>query len=537
MGGRAATAMHNAGAWLCLWLCAAGCAGGGPGTPAAADLGEEARAGDVAPADDRTGGPDAAIGDGRANETVPETQDTALADTGPGADGAADAGTGDLARGDADGATPADLPRDLLADDGVARDQPDLPEPPFVPLTDNPFPWSGESTAALCGDRRDNDANGFTDCADFSCARNVAVFVCGAQAVYENSPAACANGVDDDGDRLVDCADPDCFKNPFHDTCAKPRQERGCAYGVDTDGDGHVGCADIDCVYTTADCPVGGRKRVLFDQTLDETAAGGANSDWVVDAWGRFPAPSNPRGPSEWAGALSSFAYDLYATGDYLIESLPSWNGRLSYRDQSNPQDLSLYDVLVVCEPSRRLSAADKSAIIRFVQAGGGLLAVANHDGADRDANGYSAPRAFNDLFDDNPLAADPFGFRFDAIDVEIGTPLTRIPNPTHPVIGGPFGTVSRIGLYQGCTAHLTTGSGGTGLIQLDNASDERSALVAGAVEVGPGRVVFVTDSALAGDGSDSHGTLQPNHDSWHDPALHHRALFLNAVAWLAETR
>ncbi len=367
--------------------------------------------------------------------------------------------------------------------------------------------------------------------------------VCGAGASYEHDPVRCANGLDDDHDGLADCADPDCAKNPFHAVCPRGPAECGCATGVDPstglevdgDGDGAAGCADLDCVATEATCALpAGAVRVLFDQTLDETAAFGPNSDWVVDAGHRVPVPSNPTDGAAWAGALSSFGFDLQARG-LVVESLVAWEGRLTFGDATNAQDLGRYGVLVVFEPSRQMSAAEKEALVRFVQAGGGLLAVANHLGADRDGNGWSAPQAWNDLFDDNPVAADPFGFRFDLVDAEAAAALDRLVAPAHPVLAGPAGVVTRVGFYQGCTARLTgTNATAAALVQLPGAPDATTSLAVGAVEVGAGRVVFVTDSAIGGDGSDSHGNVNASHDAWHSASQQNRALFLNAVEWLS---
>lgn len=58
----------------------------------------------------------------------------------------------------------------------------------------------------ICGDRIDNDCNGFADCADEECAD---ASVCAVE--------RCDDGLDNDGDGLIDCADDDCLSEP---TCA-----------------------------------------------------------------------------------------------------------------------------------------------------------------------------------------------------------------------------------------------------------------------------------------------------------------------------
>jgi uncharacterized membrane protein len=408
------------------------------------------------------------------------------------------------------------------------------PQGPPPAAGKNPFPWSSESWDAVCKDGKDNDDNKYVDCDDFTCSRNPAVIACGTASVYESTPTLCQNGKDDDGDGRIDCADPDCQKNPFLNVCVYPEAEDGCGAGVDGDGDGHIDCADNDCLALDPTCPIGqGSLRILFDQTLDETAANGPNSDWMIDPWGRLPQPSNPTSRNEWKGALSSFAFALYQEG-HRVESLVAWDGVLSHGDPQNPQDLALYDVLVLVEPSRQLSAGEKAIVLNYVAAGGGLLMVANHISADRDGNGWSAAAVYNDLFDDNPIEVDPFAMRFDEVDLDILTPLTRVEAPTHPVIDGPAGVVTRIGLYLGSSAHFTAkNTAGVGLIVTDDAPSSTQGVIIGATTYGQGRVVFVTDSAELGDGSDSHGTAQGDHDAFNDPALDHGVLLRNAIAWL----
>ena len=459
--------------------------------------------------------------------------------------------TGDLGTGgdtaDVVGTVDAPLAEDVPADTGPTEDVPpstvdagdatDTSEDDAGSAPQTPFPWAAESTDPTCDNGLDDDGGGYTDCDDFSCSRNIAVSVCGHQARYEGAANRCGNDGDDDGDGLVDCDDPDCEKNPFHDACPALVPEQDCAGDTDTDGDGLAGCDDTDCVLARAPACAGDeRVRVLFDQTLDETAAAGPNSDWVVDVAGRFPWPSDPASADDWDGALSGFGYALWESGDYLVENLASWDGALTWEDDDNPQDLTHYDVLVLFEPSRQMTAAEKEAVLRFVSAGRGLLLVANHDDSDRDGNGFSAPRVFNDLFGDNPLGADPFGFAFDAVDLDNGAPMDRVVAPAHPVIDGPAGQVARIGFYWGCTAHLTgTKPGAIALIQTTDAADDTTGIVAGAIPLdGGGRVVFVTDSAIGGDGSDSHGNRDPGKDTWNNGSQDNRAFFLNAIAWLA---
>ncbi|MBI2895469.1 MAG: hypothetical protein HYY06_18075 [Deltaproteobacteria bacterium] len=94
-----------------------------------------------------------------------------------------------------------------------------------------------------CGDDCDNDGNGRTDCADFTCFFSDECRDCG----EENTVDACSNGSDDDCDWAVDCADPDC-QALGDDACPRECEPGDCRWW-------HV-CA---CCETTeedaSDCP------------------------------------------------------------------------------------------------------------------------------------------------------------------------------------------------------------------------------------------------------------------------------------------
>ncbi|MGF1466454.1 MAG: hypothetical protein ACFCGT_09990 [Sandaracinaceae bacterium] len=96
-------------------------------------------------------------------------------------------------------------------------------------------PEAEEETAALCGDRRDNDCDGRLDCQDLDC-----IGTCGVEA----SNPACLDGVDNDRDGFVDCEDFGCAELA---ACAGESTNRACADGVDNDGDGAADCEDEGC--------------------------------------------------------------------------------------------------------------------------------------------------------------------------------------------------------------------------------------------------------------------------------------------------
>ena len=158
-------------------------------------------------------------------------------------------------------------------------------------------------------------------------------------------------------------------------------------------------------------------QRVLFDARHGQTAG---NADWIVDADSkelsyrnylcqgskkhssaqRFPTPPQSEitlttpetiwhgGISAWAVDLAKDALDPARGRDWQIEQYP-WNAPpMTYGDPSNEQDLSLYDVLILCEPNEIFEDSEAQAILEFVANGGGLFLVADHETSDRNCSG-----------------------------------------------------------------------------------------------------------------------------------------------------
>lgn len=225
---------------------------------------------------------------------------------------------------------------------------------------------------------------------------------------------------------------------------------------------------------------------VLFDATKHEM---GGNADWVIDAdlWnqnmpaypctgttnesnpGRFPTPpqsgvtaATPE--TYWTGGISSWAIELVKAG-HTVESLPA-GGLISFGDGSNPQDLSHYQLFILVEPQGPFTASEKSAILAFVNAGGGLFLVADHETSDRDCDGWDSPHVFNDLTGATSAGtAGLFGIWFrvngledsgsedwfnDGVDANVET------SPSDPIINGPFGSgAGGLGLFGSTSMDL----------------------------------------------------------------------------------
>ncbi|WP_042378354.1 putative Ig domain-containing protein [Streptacidiphilus melanogenes] len=274
-------------------------------------------------------------------------------------------------------------------------------------------------------------------------------------------------------------------------------------------------------------------RHILFDDSKSETAG---NSDWIISTSKPDPLQQNPNPQTEtdWTGAISAWGVALQKTGDYSLDTLPPGN-TITYGDTGNPLDLSHFDTFVLPEPQDQLSAAEKAAVMHYVQNGGGLFLVVDHTGSDRNNNGWDSPAIVNDLLTNNGVDNnDPFGFSVDLKNIVSDAPRA-ISDATDPVLHGSFGDVTGSVIYNGTTETLhpadnpnvkglvyTTGStagGSTGAFFTTSA-------------FGSGRVAIWGDSSAIDD-----GTGEPGHtveDGWDDPKGTDAALALNATSWLA---
>jgi hypothetical protein len=281
------------------------------------------------------------------------------------------------------------------------------------------------------------------------------------------------------------------------------------------------------------------QKKVLFDAMHAQTAS---NADWVLDEdqcdkAQRFPTPdqatitaSTPE--TVWSGAFSAFGVDLVKKG-FHVESLPL-GSRVTFNDASNLQDLRHYDVYVIPEPNRSFTAAEAAAVRDFVQAGGGVLLIADHTNSDRDNDGFDAPRIFNDM---GTEAA--YGIRFETDKNDrprswFNDEQSRFTSDgTSPILHGPFGTVTQpIGLF-GSTSMRLSGNA-KGHIWRSNGTPDTNEFVTFATStLGSGRVAAVGDSSPAEDATNTcnHNT----HPGYTETRFDNKIIFSNAIAWLAE--
>lgn len=318
-------------------------------------------------------------------------------------------------------------------------------------------------------------------------------------------------------------------------------------------------------------------KKFLFDASHLENAG---SADWQIDADGtenvasytggttvetkaqRFPTPSYTgitaaTAETYWKGAMSAWAVELVKRGE-LVESLPGGTA-ITYGNSSNVQDLSNYNVFVVVEPNRLFTAAEKTAIMNYVAAGGGLVMVADHTAAttagadangynpsDRDGDGYDSPRVWNDLMTNNGINNNnPFGFTINYVDISEG-PSTNVYTGTNAnaakVLNGAAGTASKLAFYNGSVATLTPANNANvqGLFWRNSVTNGGNAGVMALLSTyGTGRVFFIGDSSPSDDGTGDTNDNLFNGWSGDSPSgfTSHPALHLNASLWAAKAQ
>ncbi len=275
---------------------------------------------------------------------------------------------------------------------------------------------------------------------------------------------------------------------------------------------------------------------VLFDASHGETAG---NADWVISTSQPDPLRERaaPQREADWTGAISAWGVALQRTGRYRLMTLAG--GRpISYGDHSNPLDLANFNTFVVPEPNVRFSDAEKTAIMRFVQNGGGLFMIADHDQSDRNNDGMDSLRIWNDLMAKNSIqAGNPFGFHFDTLNIGTDNPHD-IPASAanNPVIHGPFGDVSSSIIRNGTT--VTTDPAADPAVQAllyrshaDTSGNTGVFFVTSTF--GQGRVAAWGDSSAIDDGTGAKN--EKLFDGWNDAGGSDAILALNATEWLAQ--
>lgn len=287
----------------------------------------------------------------------------------------------------------------------------------------------------------------------------------------------------------------------------------------------------------TINAVASGQKKFLFDASQAETAG---NADWVIDEDNstpqRIPTPAQSgitSGTAEtyWTGGISSWGIALVKKG-HQVETLPS-SGLITYGNSSNSQDLSNYHVFVIDEPNKAFTAAEKTAMLQFVQNGGGLVMISDHNVSDRDNDGWDSPKIWNDFFTNNGVVSNPFGMAVDLNNLS-GT-TSNISTSTSPILNGLGGSVSSIQFNNGASITLNTAKNATvkGHVWRSGYAQTSTNAFCASASYGSGRVFLLGDSSPTDDGTGAPGNTL--YFGW--TTLSHAPLLLNASLWAAQVQ
>jgi hypothetical protein len=313
--------------------------------------------------------------------------------------------------------------------------------------------------------------------------------------------------------------------------------------------------------FLAAVCTTRGQTiKILFDGSHGETCS---NADWIPDADAhninfpsgggqtccsgtksnaqQFPTPaqsgitaSTPE--TYWEGGLSAWGVDC-AKHNYQVESLP-YNGKITYGDATNSQDLRNYNAFIICEPNIVFTAAEKTALMTWVQAGGGLFMISDHTVSDRNGDGWDSPAIWNDFLTNNTVNSNnPFGIAFDLANFsETTTNIASIPGDS--CLHGPMGNVTQAKWSNGTSMTLdpTKNPSVTGVIyQTAATKGGKTGVMFAHARFGKGKIAAMGDSSPPDDGTGNPSCTLYN-GYFTDASGNHQLLLMNATIWLVET-
>jgi hypothetical protein len=195
------------------------------------------------------------------------------------------------------------------------------------------------------------------------------------------------------------------------------------------------------------------------------------------------------------------------------------------------------YKVYVVCEPNIKYTAAEKTALMNFVQNGGGLFIIADHTVSDRNNDSWDSPAIWNDFFSTNGIKVNPFGFTFDLANFS-QTTTTFANLATNTILHGSAGNPTKMKFVNGTsmTLNKTANANVVGLVYKTGSSTTgTTGCMFASSKYGNGKVVGLGDSSPADDGTGDTGDVLYN--GWTvDAAGDHARIIMNATIWLTNT-
>jgi hypothetical protein len=298
--------------------------------------------------------------------------------------------------------------------------------------------------------------------------------------------------------------------------------------------------------------------KILFDATKAESAA---NADWVVDAdvhnldWN--PNANTSSGGNEsnpqriptltqasvtastpetyWNGCLSHWAIDCAIKG-YTVETLPVGTP-ITYGSTTNVQDLSHYTIFIVDEPNILFTSLEKIALMNFINNGGSLIMISDHDVSDRNNDGHDSPNIWNDFISNNGVSNNGFGFNFALENFSDASSNSNVSNlVTDSITKGLYGTVTQVKWSNGTcmTMNPSQNASVKGHVWKSGKGQTDTAVCVVTTRYGCGKVAALGDSSPMDD-----GTGDPNDNSLYngyitDAAGNHQKLLMNIVMWMA---
>lgn len=280
-------------------------------------------------------------------------------------------------------------------------------------------------------------------------------------------------------------------------------------------------------------------KKVLFDNTHQETAG---NADWQIDTDQPVPLPdqsgiTQATTESYWYGAISAWGVAMVKKG-YTVHTLTTSYG-ITYGSPTNPYDLSKYDLFIVDEPNTAFTRAESTAIFNYLRDGGGMFAVCDHAGSDRNSDGVDSPKAWGRLDQLHLLGA-----HFDSTGEGSSSTNNFTQNsgnidttPGDSIIFGPVGYADSISFHNGTSMHLypATNPSVKGAIWQNGLSHGTSGVMVAYASYGKGRVVFVGDSSPCDDGSAVSGNSSI-YNGWAEATGRDSLVFMNGSLWATRT-
>jgi hypothetical protein len=159
---------------------------------------------------------------------------------------------------------------------------------------------------------------------------------------------------------------------------------------------------------------------------------------------------------------------------------------------------------------------------------------ISDHNGSDRNNDGWDSPKIWNDFFTNNGILSNPFGMSVDLVDISQTT--TNILAGDY-LTAGSYGNVTAVKWSDGATTTLnpTANSSVTGLVWTTGTAHGNTNVMVSRAKYGTGRVVLVCDSSPADDGTGGSGNTL--YVGWLDPSVNgsHANLHMNASLWLAK--